>query len=435
MKRRRVAKELKALKELDESWRTDTAEAESVEADGSSRPKSTETDGVVNNDTDNHEKRTDDPPDSKHAQIQHVNNQTTSNSNSKKKRNKKKKKIQNSEKPNGEETAAQGSRNSNTEETNLSDAKSSSDGKAKTSSRDGTQAPEKVTGNSNTNEKISNANSKSSDKDAGSVNRDGSEKLEHKSSQSNSGGLNVDAFWKLNLGTKSNYVPATEMIDRLRNQARPKVTKAFTPMARSRKEKKPETDRLEECLRLAIVDVDNQMGGLSEAVQGSMEEHILRALDAHLDKMQPSEKPPILIWSGPVDKAYRVDCIDKLAADWLTATVSTAEFFPGQRLCVVKAEDLKQKKAKLLKVTVWVPGKPEDFEVLSKRIGRLNPTLQTSEWIKFRCEEKDNGQLISFGMPEAHLIPMEALECTAFCGTKLLHFRVKNSTVNVNDAQ
>ena len=83
---------------------------------------------------------------------------------------------------------------------------------------------------------------------------------------------------------------------------------------------------------------------------------------------------------------------------------------------------------KLLKVTVWVPGKPEDFEVLSKRIGRLNPTLQTSKWVKYRCEEKDGGQLIYFGMPEAHLIPMEALECTAFCGTKLLHFRVKKES-------
>src|SRR6202012_6237437 len=107
------------------------------------------------------------------------------------------------------------------------------------------------------------------------------------------------------------------------------------------------------------------------------------------------------------------DCLDKLAADWLTTTVMKPDFFPGQNLCIVRAENLKPKIAKLLKVTVWVPGQPEDFEVLTKRIGRVNPTLQTSEWVKFKSEENDNGQLVSFGMPEAHLTPMEALECTA----------------------
>lgn len=150
--------------------------------------------------------------------------------------------------------------------------------------------------------------------------------------------------------------------------------------------------------------------------------------------MSTSEKPPILVWSGSVGSVYRVDCLDKRAADWLETTVQNPDFYPGLSLCVVQAKSLKPKKPKLLKVTVWVPGKQEDFEMLTKRIGRLNPTLQTSGWIKFKSEEKENGQLISFGMPEDHLQSMEAIECTAFSGTKMLHFRVKKGNEDANVA-
>lgn len=85
---------------------------------------------------------------------------------------------------------------------------------------------------------------------------------------------------------------------------------------------------IDESLRLAIVSVDDQSGGLEEAVVYYMEGHILEALDAHLDKMQASKRPPILTWTMPAGKAYRVDCLDKRAANWLTATVSTPGFFP-----------------------------------------------------------------------------------------------------------
>lgn len=52
----------------------------------------------------------------------------------------------------------------------------------------------------------------------------------------------------------------------------------------------------------------------------------------------------------------------------------------------------------------------------------LNLTLKTSEWVKFKSGEKEGGRFITFGMPEENLAPMEALECTAFSGTKILHF-------------
>lgn len=187
------------------------------------------------------------------------------------------------------------------------------------------------------------------------------------------------------------------------------------------------TVKIDESLRLAIVDANDQTGGLNAAVLDKMEEYLLKALDAHLAKIDETERPPILPWTGTVGSAYRVNCLDKMAADWLYEIVPKPSFCPGQKLCVVTALSLKVRKPKLLKVTVWVPGKAENFEVLTKRIGRLNPSLPTVGWKKFRTDVKEGGQLVTFGMPEEHLAPLEALECTAFSGTKMLFFRVKKN--------
>lgn len=400
MKRRRLVMELKMLKESEEngSGRTDMTPSGNLETEESDETTKMKIDGAGNSNTNIQKSRIGDTTGSKDDHLESISNQTTPNSTSKKKRKRKSKKV-NFDNPKEGEALVHESQNSKTEETTpRNTAKKSSDKKAGTSSQDGIQAPEKETGNSNTGEKHPNADLKSSGQYDRLANRDGTEKYKLGTSHSN---------------------------------GKSKDTKTFT---RTSKGKDPESGRIDEDLRLAIVHVDDQRGGLSEAVQRDMEDHILKALDAHLDKMQASEKPPILIWSGPVDKAYRVDCLDNRAADWLRTTVSTPGFYPGQKLCVVTAKCLKPPKMKLLKVTVWVPGKPEDFAVLTKRIERLNPTLQTSEWVKFKCEEKENGQLISFGMPEAQLIPMEALECTAFCGTKMLHFRVKKESGEANNA-
>lgn len=436
MKRRRLAMELKALKEKKENGRTDEAKAGDHEFRKSTSPSHMEADGAGNSDTGIRTKREADDLNSKDEQPA-SSNQTTSHNTSKKKRKRKNKnkKAQYIGNPNGEDTPTPELLNANTDAIDQIATESNSNEPAGHSSRDGIQEPEKVTGKSNTGEELPTAGSKSADLGAWTVNRDGTKTTASGSSNSNEGGPNLEPFWQLFTGTKSNYVPASVMIDRVRSQTKVRHTKAYTPMARTNKDKKPNSEKIEESLRLAIVDVNEQSGGLSELVQRSMEGKILAALDAYLDKMKVSEKPPIFVWSGPIGKAYRIDCLDKRAADWLTSTVQAPNFFPGQKLCVVRAESLKQKKTKLLKVTVWVPGEPESFEVLTKRIGRLNPTLQTSEWVKFNCEEKENGQLVSFGMPEAHLTPLEALECTAFCGTKLLHFRVKKESTETNNAQ
>lgn len=354
LKRRRLAMELKAVKEREENGRTGNVTTGSLGTEGSTLPTSMETDGAGNSDTVSRENRNVENSNSKDEHVGTTSNQTISHNTSKQKwkRKNKKKKVQITENPSGEETPAKELSSSNTEKTKPIAARSNSDRKAEVSSRDGTQATEKKSGIPNTGEKIPSFNWKSSNRDAGLDNRDGFLKPKHGHSHSNEGVPKLDAFSKLNSVTDANYVPASVRIDRLRSNARPKVTKALTPMTRTNKNKKPETERIEESLRLAIVDVDDQSGGLSESVQQAMDGKILAALDAHLDNMQATEKPPILIWSGSVGKAYRVDCLDKSAAEWLTATVPKPNFFTGQKLCVVEAKSLRQKKAKLLKVTV-----------------------------------------------------------------------------------
>lgn len=76
-------------------------------------------------------------------------------------------------------------------------------------------------------------------------------------------------------------------------------------------------------------------------------------------------------------------------------------------------------------MTTWVLGKPEDFVTLVKRIEKLNPPLKSTAWVKFNAEEKEGGQLTAFGMPQEQAKDMEALECSAFSGIRLLTFRIK----------
>lgn len=195
--------------------------------------------------------------------------------------------------------------------------------------------------------------------------------------------------------------------------------------------KKPE-DRYqalvkEDELRLVIVQRDKPQDELPKEVQENLEIKILSELDKVLDTTEGAGRPPIMVGSGFVRGALRVECLDKFTADWLKTTVAEPDFYPGHTLTAVTVSSLR-KKPELVKVTTWVPGTPVDFADLTKRIGILNPSLKTEFWVQFKTELKQNGQLVTFGIPKERLNELEALECTAFCGMKTLEFRIKRDS-------
>lgn len=404
-KRRRLAMELKVIQQQQqiENGRTNVVQNGSQETGEPITSIGAEAGGAGNSDT-GIQTNVDGTLGSKNEQTASASNQTISSDSSKKKR-KRKRQKKNKKNGNGieiDETIDKAS-NSNTIEANPSVAGSSSTGEA------------------------ADVNSAEQSPDAGEAKRDGIGAERQNLSISVSELMNYYGPEK-----GENYVPASVMVERMRRQARPERSNAYTSKPKATKAKRPESDRIDEKLRLSIVGASDHTAGLSEEILKGMEGRVLEALDAYLDKMPASERPPILVWSGIIGSAYRVDCLDQRAAEWLETTVKRQDFYPGQKLTVVQTQSLKRKKPRLLKVTVWVPGQQEKFEVLTKRIKLLNPTLLTSGWVKFKSEEKDNGQLITFGMPENHLQSMEALECTAFCGTKMIHFRVKKEDKDVN---
>src|SRR6202012_1977514 len=125
----------------------------------------------------------------------------------------------------------------------------------------------------------------------------------------------------------------------------------------------------------------------------------------HLQKMTSSQEPPRIVWSGTVRGALRIDCIDQLTVKWVGNLLLTPSFNPTGEYAVVLAQCLfakktREPKPKLRRATVWVPGKTVDFDVLMRRIQYLNPTLKSTEWKKFGIDEKEGGNLISFGLPE-----------------------------------
>lgn len=123
--------------------------------------------------------------------------------------------------------------------------------------------------------------------------------------------------------------------------------------------------------------------------------------------------------------------MDQDIVKWVRHLLLKPSFNPNGSYAVVLAQCLFAKKERepkpiLRRVTCWVPGTDEiDFDTLMRRIQFLNPTLKATEWKKFAIYEKEGGHLVCFGMPEEHVKDLQAVECTAFSGLRMLSFRIK----------
>lgn len=201
----------------------------------------------VNKDADSRTERDGKNLSPKEDQVLPLGNQTTTENSSKKrrKRNKKPKNPGDLEERETKEGDTNTSK-SNTSETNPSAAESSSDKAAII------------------------VNSTNSDSNAGSASRDGKGSKRHNLSDSVS--KLMDFYGPVNI---ENYVPASVIIDRLRSGEKPK--RAHAPRPSTAKADKREPNRMDESLRLAIVDANDRTGGLSEAILKDMEEQVLKA--------------------------------------------------------------------------------------------------------------------------------------------------------------
>ena len=70
------------------------------------------------------------------------------------------------------------------------------------------------------------------------------------------------------------------------------------------------------------------------------------------------------------------------AKAWLTKTVAKLTPWEGANLKVFGVEILQ----KMLKATAWIPGKPDDPDVVQRRLEGFNPSPETSSWSIVRHE-------------------------------------------------
>lgn len=208
---------------------------------------------------------------------------------------------------------------------------------------------------------------------------------------------------------------------------------------KEQKESGNDSNKLPEDLRLAIVYTDDHTKVMEEDTSVAIQGQLLKELDEFLVGMKSSQKPPRLVWTGNVRGVLRIDCIDQATVKWVRDLLLKQSFNPDGKYAVVLAQCLYAKKTReprqvLRRVTCWVPGNEEiDFAVLMRRIQLLNPTLKATEWTKFGIYEKEGGRIVSFGIPEEHVKDLEAVECTAFGGLKMLSFRIKKKLDHQNE--
>lgn len=237
-----------------------------------------------------------------------------------------------------------------------------------------------------------------------------------------------DNAQKPNEGTESNDTGNYVLMMNRPGNNRP-VRNARPRVAQSDR-KEPEK-KLSGDLRLAIVYTGDLEKVMTEETFAGLQKRLLEELDAFLINRREVQVLPRIVWTGQVKGVLRIDCVDQPTVKWVRDLLLKESFNPEGELGVVLAECLFAKKARepkplLRRVTTWVQGNEEiDFVALMRRIQLLNPTLKAMEWKKFGVYEKEGGRIVSFGIPEEHVKDLEAVECTAFSGLRMMTFRIK----------
>lgn len=126
-------------------------------------------------------------------------------------------------------------------------------------------------------------------------------------------------------------------------------------------------------LRVAIAGNDFPETRLDEAQLNRIQSSLERAIDSlpiggpipRFEEFKLTEQGLII-----------VHCSDESSKEWLKVTIGTITPWEGSELQLLENELI----PRLKKITAWIPGAPQDQEVVFKRLERQNPGLKPGLW-------------------------------------------------------
>lgn len=147
-------------------------------------------------------------------------------------------------------------------------------------------------------------------------------------------------------------------------------------------------------LRVAIIDQHNPLGKTTKEQAGLVEKAMLEELDKLLSSSDTIHTFQEWTHSGEI---LRISCDNEPALKWLKDTVPRLPpLWEGARLTVVQVDQLPT----LTKARLWIPGQPEDIDLVRKRLAAQNSAMDVKSWCVFHVEEKKEplGRLLVFGV-------------------------------------
>lgn len=147
-------------------------------------------------------------------------------------------------------------------------------------------------------------------------------------------------------------------------------------------------------LQMAIVLDDGVCGRIPTETLKSLNDCIARAIDS--GSSSPTAVEPRLESARIVNGRFAVTCWNQESADWLRVQVAGPEFCAGTSLTLVELSKVPKER----KVTVHIPGVPEEYSVVCRRLPIQNKVLKTDKWRLLGQKKKASWQLLTIGMDE-----------------------------------
>ena len=151
-------------------------------------------------------------------------------------------------------------------------------------------------------------------------------------------------------------------------------------------------------LYVAVINRREQLSRLTAdqaaLVQSKLHEALVKTLTSLKKTNQP---PPTFAGMRHAGEILRITCNDVSSREWLEETVDSIKI-DGLELTVVRVDEL----PRMTKVSLWIPGPPEDKKAVLGYLEAQNPELNIRGWCCFHAalKEESNGQLLIMGVSD-----------------------------------
>lgn len=150
-------------------------------------------------------------------------------------------------------------------------------------------------------------------------------------------------------------------------------------------------------LRVAIINRTNPLGKITQEESDLLEQRLGKDLDEHLFSLAEEITPPTFKGWQYHGQILRITCENSQSLEWLKKAVGNfPPLWEAARLDVVQVDEL----PRLKKAALWIPGPPDEMEIVLKRLAAQNLWAKVNEWCLFHEEAKQEpqGRLLVFGV-------------------------------------